>query len=485
MKKFLTVLNLALFLTLVILTLYVFGIIDIPFLSKNNETKSNQPTVVSEETDNKVERKKGYDELIKKGDLYYEKGFYNLAVDSYTQASNLEPTKIEPLIRIGELQLIMGNFEQAKNMGNEILKKNPQTVRGKLIIGKADIGLENFAEAKTVIDGITTDDPEVTYYQGMMALFTGEYERARGPLEQAINNTTNKTISANAQSFINALNEFDSYSAGQHIHLKVLIARSFVQVDQPKLAKTLLWNVLSENREYRDAWIILGYSYLKLKQYKEAVDALIEAKNKDPEKPETLFFLGLAYAGYDKTDEAIKELELALNNGFEPKIYAEQKLAELYFLKEDFTKANEKYEDVISMNASDIDYFVRPIWVYIDKLNQPEKALTLAEKAMINHPDDPKSFNLLGWAQVAGNDFINGRKNLEKALAMNEKFDAPYLNLGWMYEKQNNLTKAKSLYKQAYEIAGVGSPIGDLAAQRYNSVLEKEKNNLFMVNIFN
>jgi len=485
MKKFLTVLNLVLLITLVTLTLYVFDVIDIPWLRKTVESNQQNTLVTEEETGPKVERKKGYDELIKKGDLYYENGFYNLAVDSYTQASKMEPAKIEPLIRIGELQLILDNFEQAKNMGNEILKMNPQTVKGKLIIGKADIGLENFTEAKSVIDAISSDDPEVAYYQGMLAVFSGEYAIARAPFDIAIKNTTNPTLSAYAQGFINSMNEFDSYSAGQHIHLKVLLARSFVQADQPKLAKALLWNVLGENREYRDAWIVLGYSYIKLKQYKDAVDALTEAKNRDPEKPETLFFLGLAYAGNDKTDEAITELELALKNGFEPKIYVEQKLAELYFQKQEYDKANEKYENVISMNAKDIDYFVRPIWIYIDKLNAPEKALALAEKAMINHPDDPKSFNLVGWAQVAGNDFINAKKNLEKALAMNEKFDAPYLNLGWMYEKQNNISKAKSLYKQAYEIGGIGTPVGDLAAQRYNTLVQKEKNNLFMVNMFN
>ena len=228
----------------------------------------------------------------------------------------------------------------------------------------------------------------------------------------------------------------------------------------------------------------MGYSYLKLKQYKDASDALTEAKNLDPEKPETLFFLGLAYAGSDKIDEAIEVLDLALKNGFEPKIYVEQKLAELHFLKGDYEKANEEYEKVISMNSTDIDYFVRPIWVYIDKLNQPDKAVKLAEKAMISHPDDPMSYNLVGWAQVAANDFINGKKNLEKALALKENFDAPILNLGWMYEKQNNFSKAKEYYKKAYDL-GLGTAVGDLAAQRYNSVLDKEKNGFFMVNIFN
>ncbi|MBN1494566.1 tetratricopeptide repeat protein [Candidatus Peregrinibacteria bacterium] len=490
-KKILTILNLLLTFTLVILTLYIFNIIDIPFLHKTSEPGE---TVLSpfgvteteqtpEETGEKVERKKSYDELIKKGNLYYEKGFYNLAVDSYTQASNANPSKIEPLIRMGELQLILGNYEQTKLMGERIVKLNPQTVQGKIISAKANIGLEAFQEAKNIIDAVMSDEPEVAYLQGELALFTGEYERGRGLLNTVIQNNTNQNVTANAQKFIDAMNEFDTYSAGVHEHLKVLISKAYVLVDEPIMAKELLWNVVRTNREYRDAWIILGYSYLKIKKFQDAVDALTEAKRQDPENPQTLFYLGLAYAGADKTDEAIKELELAEKNGYEPKIHVEQKLAELYFQKEEYEKANNKYENVISLNPTDVDYFVRPLWVYIDKLNQPTKAVKLAEKALLHNPNDPMSFNLIGWAQVADNDFINAKKNLEKAIALNEKFNAPYLNLGWMFERQGNFNKAKEYYKKAYNL-GTGDAVGDLAAQRYNALLLKE-NEHFMANIFN
>ncbi len=317
-----------------------------------------------------------------------------------------------------------------------------------------------------------------------MALFFGEYERGRNLLTSAVNNENSVGFNEQAQKFINAMDEFDRYQAGQHDHLKVLISRSYVQTGYPQISKALLWDILKETRTYRDAWIILGYSYLKLGQFQDAVDALEEAKNQDPEKPETLFYLGLAYAGNDQIDEAIETLELADENGYEPKVHVEQKLAELYFQKEDYEKAGEKYEDVITLNSSDINYFVRPIYIYIEKTNKPEKAVALAEKAKIHNPDNPMAYNLLGWAYVANNDFINAKKNLEKAIKYNDTFDAPYLNLGWMYEKQGKLDTAKTLYKKAYEMGG-NSPVGNLAADRYNSLLDREQNQGFMVNIFN
>lgn len=491
MNKFLTILNFLLLTTLIILTLYVFDIIEIPFLEDKEtqieEVVQEEPQEETNEEGEKVLRSKSYEELMEKAKVYAENGLYDLAIDAYVQASQKAELNKDPLLKIVEIQLKMEEYQKAKDMSMHILTIDQHSGLAKLYLGQAYIGLENFADAKNIFDSITSDDQKVQYYQGIMAVYFGEYERARSLLNAAATKENgNEDFARNALSFVNAMNEFDRYAAGLDGHLRVLIARSFAQVNEPRLAKEVIWPVIKENRNYRDAWIILGYSYLKLRQFKDSIDALTEAKNQDPEKPETLFFLGLAYAGNDEPEKAIKELELALENGYEPKIHAEQKLAELYFLVEDYENAAEKYEEVITMDATQIDYFVRPIWLYIDKLDDPKKAIALSEKAQLHHPDNAMSYNLLGWAQVANNDYINGRRNLEKAISISENFEAPYLNMGWMYEKQNNLAKAKDFYKKAFE-TGNGSSIGELAASRYNSILEmeKEKNNSFMVNIFN
>ncbi len=488
MNKLLTILNFILLTTLIILTLYVFDIISIPFLEKE-EPLPEQP-ITQEETSGdtsdepKVSRTKSYEELMEKADVYFKNGLYDLAIDSYTQASQKAELNKQPLLKIAAIQLLQNEYEKTKEMSLHILNIDEHSGLAKLYLGQAYIGLEKFNEAKKTFDSINSDDQKVQYYQGIMALFFEQYERGRELLESASEQTTNETIARYALGFVNAMNEFDRYDAGLNSHLRVLIARSFAQANQPQLAKEVIWPVLEETRDYRDAWIVLGYSYLRLNQYQDAVDALEEAKQQDPEKPETLFYLGLAYASNDQPEQAIEELKQAVENGYEPKIHAEQKLAELYFLIENYEDASKKYEDVISLNASEIDYFVRPVWLYIDKINEPKKALALSEKALLHHPDNAMSYNLLGWSQIANKDYMNGRESLRKAISLQEDFDAPYLNMGWMYEQQNKLDKAKMYYKKAFE-TGEGSAIANRAAERYNSLLEKEKNNSFMVNIFN
>jgi tetratricopeptide (TPR) repeat protein len=469
MRRILAILNIVLLITLVVLSLYIFDIIDFKFMQNNEEPLIEVPIA---DTPDKVERRKSYEEYMQKGDTYNASGLYALAIDSYTNASEEEPNRIEPLILIGELQISQRNYETAKNLATKILQKSETNTDAKMILGRANIGLEQFTEAKSIFDSITIDYPDVLYYQGLMALYFGEYERARGLLNGAVDpeKTPSDEIKNYAQRLINAMNEFDAYQAGLHSHLKVLIARGLIQNNEPQMAKELLWEVLKEDRTYRDAWIVLGYSYLRLESFGDAVDALKEAKRQDPDKPETLFYLGLAYAGNDQLQESIDALELALKLNYEPKIHVEQKLAELYFQIEDYETASNKYEEVISMNATDLEYFIRPIWVYIDKLERTDKAVALAEKASLSHPDNAMAFNLLGWAQISNNDFINGKKNLQKSLTFDQSFDAPYLNLGTMYELQGELGRAKDMYKKAYEL-GNGSAVANLAAEKYNDLL--------------
>jgi tetratricopeptide (TPR) repeat protein len=484
MKKVLTLLNLFLLFTLVTLTLYIFNIIDIPFLHPGEERVkvAVKPTSQVENTAEKVERKKTFNELMAKANVYYENHLYNLAIDTYTKASNENSTSVEPLLKISEIQLILNEYEQAKNMCLKILQKDPHSVSAKIMLGQAYLGLADFVTAKSILDSIVSDVQIVQYHQGIVALFYGEYERGRGLLAAAASSDASRSTQQYAQKFIDALNEFDRFQAGQHTHLKVLLAKNYVQIDQPNMAKELLWGVVKENRNYRDAWIILGYSYLKLNQFEEAVDALEEAKNQDPEKPETLFFLGLAYASNNQLDEAIEVLNTAAQNGYQPRVHVEQKLAELYYQKKEYEKASNKYEEVISLNAGDLNYFVRPIWIYIDALQKPDKAVLLAQKALLNHPNKAMSYNLLGWAQVANDDFISAKKNLERAMQLDTNMDAPYLNYGWLYEKQGQYDKAMRFYKQAYELGGNGA-VSKLAAEKYNILINKNAG--IMANIFN
>jgi len=127
----------------------------------------------------------------------------------------------------------------------------------------------------------------------------------------------------------------------------------------------------------------------------------------------------------------------------------------------------------LSKNTTHLDIFTRVVWLNVDKLNNPEKALNIAQAALTNHPDTAMSYNLVGWALTANGNYSEAKTYLDKAINIEPTLDAAHLNMGWLYELKGQENKAKEYYKQAYNL-GTGNSITNLAAQRFNSIAQKE-----------
>ena len=132
------------------------------------------------------------------------------------------------------------------------------------------------------------------------------------------------------------------------------------------------------------------------------------------------------------------------------------------------------YENYFSLSreAKPAD-FIRPVMIYIDHLNKPQSALTLAQKVVRTHPDEAMSYNLLAWAYLANKDYTNALMNLEKAQILDATLPALALTFGRFYEAQGNLEKAKEQYKKAYEEGG-SELISNEAAERYNKLIKND-----------
>jgi tetratricopeptide (TPR) repeat protein len=128
------------------------------------------------------------------------------------------------------------------------------------------------------------------------------------------------------------------------------------------------------------------------------------------------------------------------------------------------------------MSKDDVNSFVRPVWLYIDFIDEPEKALKLAETAALTFPDSAMSYNLLGWSQTALNEMGKAEKNLKKAITIEPNLAAAHYNLGNLYKKQNRDEMALDSFQKAYDLDSNGS-IGNLAAQAYNELLKETLSN--------
>lgn len=435
--------------------------------------KSELPTEIKKEMKEEIAESKkapkNYKDLINRGDILAEKGFLALAINEYIEASKLSEQNPEPYIKIGKLHLENAQPKMAEEAFKKALSLDPENLNAKINLGRSYLLAREMEKARDIFNQIQVKNQLVKYYQGIIAAYFGDYENSKKSLQEAVEIATSQEVTDKAKNFLNAYDEFSRTLGGLDIHLKTLLARSFNQMGEYDMAIPLLYKVLEQKKDYRDAWILIGYAYLQTQKYKDALDALEIARKLDPGKAETLYFLGLGYFAENNLDEAARHLEAALQAGYEPRIQALQKIAEVYFQKGEYEKATKKYEEVLNINTSDVDYFIRPVWIYIDKLKNADAALKLAAQAIETHPEKSMSYNLLGWAQIASGKYSEAQQNLEKALSIDEKLDAAYLNLGWLNENLRNYTTAKKYYLTAFKL-GKDANIGKLAEERYNNI---------------
>lgn len=482
MKKILTFLIVMVVIGFIVAGMYVFEIppfqpggpfIPVPVTATQQQTR--QSALPAFLTEDKVERTKTYPERITRGQLLEDNKYYSLAIAEYQQANALEPNNPEPFIKIGRIQLLTADYPKAEENLKKAVSLQPGNIDAQIYLGRTLLQERKLDEAKTVFNGISADANQTAqYYKGIMAAYFGDYENAKKLLTKAVDLGGSPDIAKKAQNYLEAFSEFDFNQGGQPSHLKTLLGRSYAQTGEYQMAIPLLFDVIKEEKDYRDAWIILGYSYLNTGKYQDAVEALEQAKILDPQNAETFFYLGLGYYGQNNLQLAASSLEQSKSLGFQPVIQVDQKLAEIYLELKQYDKSAQNYENVLALNDDNINYYIRPMWLYIEKLNQPSKAVTLAQKAFNNHPGQPMSFNLLGWAQVGNSQFDEGEKNLLQALNLDPKLDAAYLNLGLLWEKRGQYNNALAFYAKAHDL-GADNSVGNAAAERYNTLIAKIK----------
>lgn len=425
---------------------------------------------------------KTYTEYINAAQESYNNGELSIAIKNYTAAVRLNPRSKEPFIALGNTYLANNQPDEAKTTFRTAQDLDPYSMEIQIGLIRSYINLRDIEKAKEMLDNLEQTDALVQYYQGIISILYKDFDAAKELFTFLATNeefAIPDWVKENSLKFTEAYEIFSSYPEGEKVHLKTLLAKALSDVGEFEAAIPLLYDIIAEKNDYRDAWIVLGYSYLNTAKTLDAIDAFTQAKALNEEKSETLFFLGLAHYANNDLEKAIYYLEEADRKGFEPKDEITLRLGDLYLLKKDYDKSTIKYEETLSMNKKSMDVYVRAIWLNLNKLNNPEKALKLAVIALENNPEEPMSYNLIGWSKTALGNFEEADKYLKQALAMNPDFDAAHLNFGWLYELQGKTALAKEYYKRAY-ILGKGGSIANLAAQRFNHLTETELKNKYL-----
>lgn len=409
---------------------------------------------------------------IKKGDSLMESEYYSLAASEYAFAINLQPENVEAYVKLGKAYKELMEYEKSLAEFKKVKEMDPQNLEYAALYGEALIKSEQFQEAQSIFDSFTKETQEGKYYGALLDSYFGRFDDAKKKLEKA------KILSGSIpkeyiERFLTTYSNFKVEKDGQTAYLNALLTQAFIDCEEFQLAKGLALDILGSKSDYRDVWIMLGYSQLKTNLYADAEQSLKEAKKLDAIKPETHYFLGNAYFSQNKYEDAVNEFELAVLYGFKPETEAYRKIAESQLFLKKYEESLEAYEHLVKIDYTDISIFVRPVWIAITYIVDLDRALSLAQESVARFPNEAMSHNLLAWVYIEKNELDKADQEIKNAYSIDPNFAEANYNAGRLREKQNNPEGAKWEYKKAYELSKSGDSISALASERYNALISQ------------
>ncbi len=185
--------------------------------------------------------------------------------------------------------------------------------------------------------------------------------------------------------------------------------------------------------EDADSYFYLGQNYVELGNLEQAIENFRKANELLPDEPEYLEKLGITFSKNDNTEESVITLEKALTKDKQnPYVY--------------YTLGN----------------------LYARSKNNPSKALTYFEKAVILDPDIPDGFLNLGNTYFLLANFDQAIISYKKAHLFNPQSPNALVNMGRVYSHLGRIKEARDAFIQALRI----SPGLHIARQLLNDLPE-------------
>jgi tetratricopeptide (TPR) repeat protein len=364
--------------------------------------------------------------------------------------------------RLIELDLNQHDWDEAERLNGEFLKADPSNPMGRLFQARLQFVRGAKARAVTSLEQLVHDNPEMAlprFYLGLAYANQGQADRAVSELNDSLRRDPD------------------------FIWAYIGLAELYAQQGSPKLALDFANQALAHNSSFVPAMLLQANAYMQLGDYHTAIVKLETLRTTQPKNPAVLERLAVAAINQKQFVQAEQHLEeaLLLQPDYVPamldlvRLYGLQKrpagqiinrvqkqltaspkqgsfyeiLGEAYFEKQDAPKAQQAFEDALSVNETATEARVQLARLYASQGNLAA-AIQNAQKVLELHPDFLQGYMLLGSLYEETGDVVKAEQVYQQALERNPDFAPALNNLAWLYcENGGNLDMALSLAQKA------------------------------------
>jgi tetratricopeptide (TPR) repeat protein len=114
--------------------------------------------------------------------------------------------------------------------------------------------------------------------------------------------------------------------------------------------------------------------------------------------------------------------------------------------------AEKAYKRCLEITPEDNAALNNLAYLYVDDLDEPEKALPYVRKVIRLRPQDPNVLDTYGWVLGRLKRYADAKKYLQRSIERDPELAACRYHLGWVFEQTQNRTQALKHYRLGLEL---------------------------------
>lgn len=441
--------------------------------SKNNSPKDSN-TILSQEIEkqqNQVIQVNSQDQIdvlrnrfslkwiLMKGDNYFENNQLILALSEYLKAYAKSPNDLKIISKIADVYFELKNYPKTEEFLLKIPAKTPDQMDKLIVSMMSQIDLTDYDGIKLTankIKNLNLNPEEQFYYMNTLNCSVNFHE-CKKYFENYFKKNPNITFSK-LKNIQTALQNFKNFQTENISYKDALIIGAFYQ-DKLYNISTFLWeNLLKTTPKYKPILLMVGKGHYELGNTSLAQKALLEYYNLDPKEINIAYLLWNLY--FKQRDYAASSLyyNVALRNGFFPKIELQRKLIYNYYLVGDKRSMLNIFSYLLDEPESTIEDY--SLWIYHAILsNKQANAKIWAERGIKKFTQQngvEVFYGYLGWIERESGSLKKAEEYIQDGLTINPRNPLLTLNSGYIEKAKKNMPLAMIYFKRTVNLNGEG-----------------------------
>ena len=128
------------------------------------------------------------------------------------------------------------------------------------------------------------------------------------------------------------------------------------------------------------------------------------------------------------------------------------RLGKVYYDLGEPREAEKAYKKCLEITPNDNAALNNLAYLYVDDVEEPEKALPYVQKVIKLRPQDPNVLDTYGWVMGKLKRYVEAKKYLQRSIERDPELAACRYHLGWVFEQTGNRKQALKHYRLGMEL---------------------------------